>query len=102
VKKSRRPTFFIFIVEDPRGLTRHGEQLERGTRFAIKSTSSRSHVDRWLKAKRIRQFTPPAGECGVCGCTELNCAKCIARTGTPCHWLDPEHTVCSACYGAKQ
>jgi hypothetical protein len=93
------PKFLIFEVCDRSGITRHGKQLSRGTRFAIKRVSSRRHVERWLEQKRIYQVTPKTGFCGVCGCSDLNCKKCIARTGQPCHWLDPEQTVCSACYG---
>lgn len=35
--------------------------------------------------------------CRVCGCTELNCAECIERTGVPCHWVEAD--LCSACVG---
>src|SRR6185369_8330102 len=89
-------TFLIFIVSDPKGLTRGGEHLSVGAKFAVKRTSSRVHVNRWLAAKRLRFVHAVPGTCGVCGCTEEKCAGCIARTGQPCHWLDPERTVCSA------
>jgi hypothetical protein len=98
---SRQPTFLIFEVVDPAGLVRHAEELNRGTRFAIKRSSSRAHVDRWLAKKRIRQVKPKPGICGVCGCTDYNCFGCIERTGAACSWLDPENTVCSACYGSN-
>lgn len=35
--------------------------------------------------------------CRICKCTEADCSKCIARTGTPCSWSDAEKTLCSAC-----
>lgn len=35
------------------------------------------------------------GACRVCGCTDENCADCIAITGEPCHWIRPG--FCSAC-----
>lgn len=39
--------------------------------------------------------------CHICGCTDEDCSGCIARTGTPCHWVhDPtkdEKPLCSAC-----
>jgi hypothetical protein len=44
---------------------------------------------------------PKRGVCGVCACTDNDCSGCIRRTGQPCHWLDPEQTVCSACYGSQ-
>ena len=33
--------------------------------------------------------------CSVCGCTDLCCAGCIARTGEACTWAWPD--LCSAC-----
>ncbi|HVU38076.1 MAG TPA: hypothetical protein VHC95_07055 [Opitutales bacterium] len=33
--------------------------------------------------------------CRVCGCTEDDCRQCIAKTGQPCHWVEPD--LCSAC-----
>jgi hypothetical protein len=36
-----------------------------------------------------------ARACRVCGCTDTDCSRCIARTGQPCHWVAPR--LCSAC-----
>ena len=36
-------------------ITRHGKQLPKGAEFEIKSTSSRVHVDRWLREGRLEQ-----------------------------------------------
>lgn len=33
--------------------------------------------------------------CRVCGCTDDDCRRCIAKTGRPCHWV--EEDLCSAC-----
>lgn len=33
--------------------------------------------------------------CRVCGCTDLDCRRCIAKTGEPCRWVEPD--LCSAC-----
>ena len=33
--------------------------------------------------------------CRVCGCTEADCSGCVARTGSPCHWVEAD--LCSAC-----
>ena len=33
--------------------------------------------------------------CRVCGCTDNDCRQCIAKTGSPCHWVAPD--LCSAC-----
>lgn len=47
-------------------------------------------------ATALLEFTP-AGEtrCRVCGCTDADCHECIARTGEPCSWVEPD--LCSAC-----
>jgi hypothetical protein len=36
-----------------------------------------------------------AATCRVCGCTDLDCSACIAKTGAPCRWI--ERDLCSAC-----
>lgn len=33
--------------------------------------------------------------CRVCGCTDWDCTLCIARTGSPCSWVEAD--LCSAC-----
>lgn len=33
--------------------------------------------------------------CRKCGCTDDNCGQCIAATGKPCHWVEPD--LCSRC-----
>lgn len=35
------------------------------------------------------------GRCRVCGCTDTDCRRCIAKTGEPCFWVEPD--LCSAC-----
>lgn len=37
------------------------------------------------------------GVCRRCGCTDDDCSACVARTGSPCHWVEPD--LCSACVG---
>ncbi len=39
------------------------------------------------------------GTCRVCGCTDGDCSLCVARTGVPCHWVEPD--LCSACVGRE-
>lgn len=34
-------------------------------------------------------------QCRVCGCTQDDCSQCVAKTGTPCSWV--EYDLCSAC-----
>lgn len=34
-------------------------------------------------------------KCRVCGCTDNDCSQCIAKTGSPCHWVEDD--LCSAC-----
>jgi hypothetical protein len=43
-------------------------------------------------ARQLRDV--PIGRCRVCGCTDDN--ACVTN-GTPCSWVDAEHTLCSAC-----
>ena len=33
--------------------------------------------------------------CRVCGCTDVDCSGCVARTGRPCYWVAAD--LCSAC-----
>ncbi|HKX30634.1 MAG TPA: DUF3102 domain-containing protein [Blastocatellia bacterium] len=33
--------------------------------------------------------------CRECGCTEDDCSQCVAKTGSPCHWVEDD--LCSAC-----
>lgn len=40
----------------------------------------------------------PERRCRRCGCTEANCGKCAAKTGSPCNWVD--YDLCSACVTA--
>jgi hypothetical protein len=35
------------------------------------------------------------GVCRVCKCTDDDCSQCIAKTGEPCAWVEPD--LCSAC-----
>jgi len=37
--------------------------------------------------------------CRVCGCTDDDCRQCIAKTGSPCYWIEPD--LCSACSPAR-
>jgi hypothetical protein len=34
-------------------------------------------------------------KCRVCHCTDADCSQCIAKTGAPCTWVEPN--LCSAC-----
>jgi hypothetical protein len=51
-----------------------------------------------LMPHRCAGFEPRA--CRECGCTDVDCSGCIARTGRPCHWV--ERDLCSACVGARE
>jgi ParB family chromosome partitioning protein len=48
-------------------------------------------------AARRKAAKKAAGVCSVCGCTDKDCSQCIKKTGEPCHWVNEEHTLCSAC-----
>src|SRR5690606_26302177 len=53
--------------------------------------------NRKTQTRRIVKTTE--GECFLCGCTDVDCRKCIAETGEPCYWMNDERTLCSACRG---
>jgi hypothetical protein len=44
---------------------------------------------------RLPMLDLKARRCRVCGCTDDDCRQCIAKTGQPCHWVEPD--LCSAC-----
>ena len=52
------------------------------------------------KARGIKPVLPKPQVCRVCGCTEADCRQCIAKTGEPCHWVEPD--LCSACAPKKK
>lgn len=37
----------------------------------------------------------PVQRCRVCDCTDSDCSQCVARTGSPCYWVEDD--LCSAC-----
>lgn len=43
----------------------------------------------------LAQLTHGVRTCRACGCTDLDCSKCIERTGEPCYWV--AENLCSAC-----
>lgn len=45
----------------------------------------------------LEEPLPLARRCRVCDCTDNDCSRCIARTGKPCSWVEPD--LCSACQG---
>lgn len=45
-------------------------------------------------------ISPTPSRCRVCGCTQDDCSGCIERTGKPCHWVDFDEDLCSACVAA--
>ncbi len=50
---------------------------------------------RKTQTRRVIKEAP--GACMFCGCTDMDCRKCIKRTGEPCSWVNKEETICSAC-----
>lgn len=52
-KPQAKPSEIEFEVLKPIG--RHGETLKKGDRFAIKRSSSRVHVDRWIAQGKLRE-----------------------------------------------
>ena len=55
-------------------------------------------IDESKLMKRITDETPTIiGICSKCGCTDDDCRQCIEKTGEPCHWVNEEHSLCSAC-----
>ena len=48
-------------------------------------------MERELRAAFL--FDDPV--CRRCGCTDSDFSACVARTGAPCVWVEPD--LCSAC-----
>jgi len=46
-------------------------------------------------ARFVVELVTGARACRVCGCTDADCRDCIARSGSPCHWVGAD--LCSAC-----
>lgn len=46
--------------------------------------------------KKMKQIVR-VGQCRCCGCTAMNCAGCVERTGDSCRWVNPQQDLCSAC-----
>jgi len=60
-----------------------------------------SAEEKVAKAEAAKAADGPAcvevRRCRVCGCTDDNCAKCVAKIGMPCEWVNDEEDLCSAC-----
>ena len=54
-----------------------------------------SFLARALRTSTALQMLAAVRACTVCGCTDDDCSRCIARTGEACHWIGPR--LCSAC-----
>lgn len=52
-----------------------------------------AEIDRLLARKDKKDIT--VRKCRECGCTDDDCSGCVAATGEPCHWVEPD--LCSAC-----
>ena len=62
--------------------------------YTVKASGWHDRDDRVVLKKR-RYRVAPFQQCRVCGCTNDNCAQCVAATGQPCHWVAPY--LCSRC-----
>jgi len=64
----------------------------------VDCATCRAYIERHRLEFGLRPSRVPA--CRECGCTDLDCSGCIAKTGTPCHWVEPD--LCSACAGDRE
>lgn len=103
-----------FVLCAMRGLqsgwhTKHGHpHLTRLMRQLVTPGDEGAHTA-WLTGFRLalrdesESPTLPdvqvAGVCRVCRCTDEDCRQCIAKTGEPCRWVEPD--LCSACVEAS-
>lgn len=72
------------------------EQIQRAlTHETTEHAPGRKGIVRVLESRLRNARRPAARTCRVCGCTDSDCRQCIARTGQPCHWVEPD--LCSAC-----
>jgi hypothetical protein len=60
----------------------------------------RRHAGRRRHQQRELQELVGPATCRLCGCTDDDCEQCVMRTGSPCHWVQPD--LCSACAGADE
>ncbi len=56
----------------------------------------------WVWVYEFEVLNATSGTCILCGCVDSDCKRCIAMTGNPCHWINSDHTVCSACKTQNQ
>ncbi len=92
-KKPQKDPEYIRMLDAQRS-TAKGPRLEN-----ISADEKRMAAER--AAKKTASKEPVSGVCRVCGCTDNDCSKCIKKTGSPCHWVDEKHTLCSACAKKK-
>jgi ParB/RepB/Spo0J family partition protein len=78
----------------PKPLKERREELEK--RRVIRFTNKLMMI---LRGEDPDATGMKSGVCRVCGCAEGNCTQCVEKTGIPCHWVDSEKTLCSACAG---
>lgn len=90
-------------MKGPSTRTKPMRALERAILEAVGTDTKSRGVDINVKKRAgVITITVPTGLCEKCGCTDLDCGGCIARTGNPCSWANAEHTLCSACTKPKQ
>lgn len=65
---------------------------ERFVRFWMETHDASSSA---VLVRRIEWAYDGERVCRSCGCTDLNCARCIERNGEPCRWLSD--TQCDGC-----
>ncbi len=76
------------------------KKIEAEMREAAKAKSKNPKLTKVSKVSKVsakKKGDKRPGTCSVCGCTDKDCSQCIAKTGKPCHWVNEEHTLCSAC-----
>ena len=74
--------------EDPQ--PERDDALPQWAKKAAAAAGSSNAVLDGLCAEEIADRT-----CRVCGCTDDDCSQCIAKTGEPCRWAEPD--LCTAC-----
>jgi hypothetical protein len=85
--------------------TRHAHRAEISLVGRVGAPLDEPHRSAWLAGYLAGIDDPAEGEtppapatsrvCRVCKCTDDDCSQCVAKTGAPCFWYEPD--LCSAC-----
>ncbi|HEY1187693.1 MAG TPA: ParB N-terminal domain-containing protein [Gemmata sp.] len=80
--------------EEPEPAVELPPEVEAEKQKAL-AAARKNHKEHWLGESADGPACVEVRRCRVCGCTDENCAKCVAKIGMPCEWW--EEDLCTAC-----